>query len=582
MFKKLIFSLLSGLVLFTAFVPNFATAYAQGVEAAPEGSWYNQDFQSWRSKVYDDTNPQEIFGERYTAAQVQWVIYGLFSFILNSTTNSQALSCVMSNSGNLQTCTDLLAVDMELLNTASIEQQEKESPSLASLVFEERAFSGIGYAKQKVRDFSLVPTVHAQAAGFGFDALLPIQGMWRASRDMAFGLFVVAAIIFSFMIMFRVKISPQVVISVQSAIPKLVIALVLVTFSYAIAGLLIDLMYVVYGIISVAGTGFVPFGNVSAPGMFQFLTKGQVGFGFLETNLGVIGLIAVYLILFPIFFIIALYLALGALISTVAAAITLLTPLSIVMATVGVLLLIIAIILTIWNSVKILWALLKAFVNILLLTIFAPLQIVAGTIIPGFGFGQWVKSFASNLAVYITTSLLFLFTYVFLLLGLKSGSDAVIGSSNILEGIGRFIFGTAITVGGVGERAGWPPLAGGAEGFMGLLLLGVSFVLFTLIPKATEIVQGLISGRPFAYGTAIGEAMTPITGPTKYVGGLAAREYGLPAIGLGAGYVRRRFGLADDSLFGRTLGQVERFGKGEDLSRTQRPETRRPGQRGRG
>jgi hypothetical protein len=69
----------------------------------------------------------------------------------------------------------------------------------------------------------------------------------------------------------------------------------------------------------------------------------------------------------------------------------------------------------------------------------------------------------------------------------------------------------------------WPPLLGygGSSGglWLGILFLGVSFMLFTLIPKATEIIQGFISGKPYAYGSAIGEAMGPITaGGNAYIG----------------------------------------------------------------
>jgi hypothetical protein len=57
----------------------------------------------------------------------------------------------------------------------------------------------------------------------------------------------------------------------------------------------------------------------------------------------------------------------------------------------------------------------------------------------------------------------------------------------------------------------FPPLlgSGSAQG-IGLLFIGVSFVLFTMIPKATEIIQGFISGKPFAYGSAVGEAFGPV------------------------------------------------------------------------
>ena len=56
-------------------------------------------------------------------------------------------------------------------------------------------------------------------------------------------------IVIGFMVMFRRKIDPKTVITVQNALPKIVLALLLVTFSYAIAAFMIDLMYLVMAII---------------------------------------------------------------------------------------------------------------------------------------------------------------------------------------------------------------------------------------------------------------------------------------------------------------------------------------------
>ena len=47
-----------------------------------------------------------------------------------------------------------------------------------------------------------------------------------------------------------------------------------------------------------------------------------------------------------------------------------------------------------------------------------------------------------------------------------------------------------------------------------------SFIIFMSIPKAAEIIQGIITGRPFAFGTAIGEGF----GPMKTVGTQVAGE----------------------------------------------------------
>ncbi len=83
----------------------------------------------------------------------------------------------------------------------------------------------------------------AQAQGIGFTALDPILAVWKTFRNLAYFFFVIIFIVIGFMIMFRHKISGQTVVTVEQAIPSVLVALLFVTFSYAIAGLLIDFMY---------------------------------------------------------------------------------------------------------------------------------------------------------------------------------------------------------------------------------------------------------------------------------------------------------------------------------------------------
>jgi hypothetical protein len=83
----------------------------------------------------------------------------------------------------------------------------------------------------------------AQAQGLGFSALDPILNVWKIFRNVAYLFFVVVFLVIGFMIMFRQKISGQTVVTAQQAIPGVIVALIFVTFSYAIAGFLIDLMY---------------------------------------------------------------------------------------------------------------------------------------------------------------------------------------------------------------------------------------------------------------------------------------------------------------------------------------------------
>ncbi len=530
LFKKVIVSFLASVVVLVS-TGSFFEASAATTPTPPKPSpaaatWYNTDFSTWYGKVYDAGNANEIFGERYTAAQVQWVFYGTLAFILNQAVgvdNAPTTQCFLKNFQDLTACAGMLEKMFTSPKSSSKSYLNTQNQSLTSLIFADRPLSGVSYVRHTIQKFNLVPTANAAGPGFGFTtALEPIQPMWKGVRDISFGLFVIVAIVFSFMIMFRVKISPQVVISVQSAIPKIIMALILTTFSYAIAGFMIDLMYVVIGLVSISMAPLVSvLGKIDPPAIFNFLTLGnnnsQVGIqgvAVLDFNFGVFGLLIIYIILFVVVGLVLLVLNLGALVTVLA---------TIGLAQGGILvillliILVVAILIATWVSLKTWWGLLKAFATVLLLTIFAPLQITLGTLIPNFGFGAWFKSFVAALSTFVVTGILMLLSYIFLFQGLKIGlskyaptfGDAILSFIFRVPAIAPHSFS--------GASPYWPPLLGyGTDGAgLGLLFLGASFMLFTLIPKATEVVQGFITGRPFAYGTAIGEAF----GPTAFTKG---------------------------------------------------------------
>src|SRR5260221_7484596 len=155
--------------------------------------------------------------------------------------------------------------------------------NILAAIFADRPLSGITYFKNLGKKFNIIPEVKAQSPGFGYGALDPVLPLWTAARNISYVFFVIVILIMAFMIMFRVKISPQVVISVQSALPKIAVALILVTFSYAIAGFLIDLMYVVIGLLSIIFSSIFSSGGFSLPvgivapnlfTLFTILTQG--------------------------------------------------------------------------------------------------------------------------------------------------------------------------------------------------------------------------------------------------------------------------------------------------------------------
>lgn len=116
--------------------------------------------------------------------------------------------------------------------------------NLITLPYKYRPASGIYWAYTGLANAGFIPKTYA-AEGIGFAALSPIMNLWKVFRDVAYMLLALVLIAIGFMIMFRMKLNPQTVISVENALPRIVISLILITFSFAIAGFLIDLMYII-------------------------------------------------------------------------------------------------------------------------------------------------------------------------------------------------------------------------------------------------------------------------------------------------------------------------------------------------
>lgn len=108
--------------------------------------------------------------------------------------------------------------------------------------------SGIEYLADLGENLGIVSQAYAQQ-GIGFKSLAPILKIWKVFRDISYLFFVIIFIFTGLAIMFRLKISPQAVLTIESALPKLIISLILITFSYAIVGFMIDSIYVLTAIV---------------------------------------------------------------------------------------------------------------------------------------------------------------------------------------------------------------------------------------------------------------------------------------------------------------------------------------------
>lgn len=123
------------------------------------------------------------------------------------------------------------------------------------------------YARYLGQNFGIAKSTYAADGGFGFNALNPLIPIWSLFRNLAYVVLIVVFLIIGIAIMLRVRIDPRTVMTIQNQIPKVVIALIIITFSLAIAGLLIDLMYVVIFLIYSTFSGLL--GGQLSPGFIQ-------------------------------------------------------------------------------------------------------------------------------------------------------------------------------------------------------------------------------------------------------------------------------------------------------------------------
>lgn len=216
-----------------------------------------------------------------------------------------------------------------------------------------------------------------------------IQPLWTNVLNLAYLFFVIVMIIAGFMIMFRHKIGGQAMVTLGNVLPNVIIALVVATFSFAIAGLIIDFGGLIIGLIvsvfdlsdtatSIAGFGKL-FSNVFT-GELKLATiisavGGALGLGGILAGVG----------------------GLGALISG---------PIgwAVIGAAVGALGLFFALIvlgIIAFGAIKVLITLFKAYFQLLLSVILGPLQITLGAI-PGNNKAimNWVKGVLRSVLVF--------------------------------------------------------------------------------------------------------------------------------------------------------------------------------------
>jgi len=106
------------------------------------------------------------------------------------------------------------------------------------------------------------------AATPGTEILAPLIIIWEGIRNVSYVFFIIIFVAVGFMIMFRSKLNPQTIINIQLALPRIIIALILVTFSFAILSFLVDLAF--FGNQLVAGALGNPLVDAATKAGFSF------------------------------------------------------------------------------------------------------------------------------------------------------------------------------------------------------------------------------------------------------------------------------------------------------------------------
>ena len=295
--------------------------------------------------------------------------------------------------------------------------------------------SYLAYIANNLSRHRIVPAAYAQGPGYGFSGLAPFLPIWRITRNLAYIIFALAFILYGFMMMFRVNISAKTVITIQLALPKLILTLLIITFSYAIVGLMVDLMYVMfYAILSMLESqnliASTPFGN-----FFIKSTSGQWGLipsaifnsvvALPASAIGIINLIIGGPVIFSSLIGLGLF-AFGP----------------------GFLITLILIIAILITYIKLFLKLITAFLSVVVALIMAPI-ILLGNVLPGSdAFGPWIRNIFANLSVFPITMTLLLFSYILMIQPLLQPALIVGGDSwtDILGWLGIVDFSPFDTV----------------------------------------------------------------------------------------------------------------------------------------
>lgn len=362
-------------------------------------------------------------------------------------------------------------------------------------------------------NFGVAQPAYAQdSRGIGFVGLQPVLAIWKGFRNVTYLAFVLVMIIAGFLIMFRAKLGAQTAVTIQAALPRVVVTMILITFSYAIAGLMVDLIYFliffIAGAFELGGLLLQGTGRAAAEAL---LGKSIFGIGF------------------------QYFVGMGEAAGRVAYGISLIVREIITSAglpgvggqflssIVGYLIAAIAILIAI---VRTFFALLKAYISLILNVVTAPLQILPNAFPNSNAFMTWLKKIAADAMVFPAVAAMILLGIIMMGYTATGTNDMDI-EVNPEVGFNRNWGSSFNNAGGPADPGGFTPpfVLPGNSGTADVLQALIGFGIIMLLPEVVNMVKAAFGVQEDKLGALAMQnfksGSSPITVPMGIVGGFA-------------------------------------------------------------
>ncbi|MCL4390152.1 MAG: hypothetical protein M1484_02655 [Patescibacteria group bacterium] len=407
------------------------------------------------------------------------ILFGLILLVTAALLVSPKIVLAANNDTYVSNVYDSLVVSITNSITGTFDRQGKlEKPGAITflsqtmgLMSSVKPASGVDFTRYLASHFQIPgtpkPAYAASVGGIGFDSLQPLLVFWTVMRNLAYMFFAIVFVVIGMMIMFRVKIDPKTTANIQTALPKIIMALIVVTFSYAIAGFLIDIMYVLIGLIislatslavNKAGVNLAPefTGLIANNSIFAFWLNGSGSGPAGGVNAAAAAAVAQAVDSFvkgP----------LGAAGGSIA---------GLIGGSIAWLIFAVAILFVLFKTW---WALLGAYGSIILNIIVAPLWLMLDAIPGQNQFEAWIRSMLANLLAFPLV-------------------------------IGMIFIAWVLTASDIYQNGFVPPLIGGNT--QGAIQAIVGLAILLTIPKTVEIMQQVLKAPQSKFATAWGEAVS--------------------------------------------------------------------------